>query len=138
MVDKPSVQAVPTKMSLANGTAVASWSSRPCNNGRCVLTYIHPNVSTDGPPTSSAVPANHKAASARPCQRVCETQARQYRSAMEAGSETRLHPVMSGAGVTESAASSKRIVGKLRRLVGVWRGCWQQIGRASCRERVEI
>jgi hypothetical protein len=65
------------------GAEAASWSSRSRNAG-CVLTYIHPNVSTRGPPTSSAVPANHKAASARPHQRICETQARPYRSAMEA------------------------------------------------------
>jgi hypothetical protein len=37
---------------------IASWSSRPCNNGRCAFTYIHPNASTQGPPTSSAVQVN--------------------------------------------------------------------------------
>jgi hypothetical protein len=36
----------------------ASWSSRPCNSGRCVVSYIHPNGSTHGPPTSSAVQVN--------------------------------------------------------------------------------
>src|SRR5271157_3015254 len=37
---------------------IASWSSRPCNNGRCAFSYIRPNASTQGPPTSSAVQVN--------------------------------------------------------------------------------
>jgi len=41
-----------------NGARRASWSSRPCNNGRCVVSHIHPNASTHGPPTSSAVQVN--------------------------------------------------------------------------------
>ena len=36
--------------------AAASWSSRPCNVGRCAISCIHPNVPTHGPPTSSAGP----------------------------------------------------------------------------------
>ena len=40
------------------GAGAASWSSRPCNSGRYVVSYIHPNGSTQGPPTSSAVQVN--------------------------------------------------------------------------------
>src|SRR6266568_5473089 len=43
----------------------ASWSSRPCNQGRCAITYIHPNASTQGPPTSSAVQVNQEEISSR-------------------------------------------------------------------------
>jgi hypothetical protein len=28
-----------------NGTGAASWSSRPCSNGRCAISYIHPDAS---------------------------------------------------------------------------------------------
>src|SRR5712692_3815611 len=38
----------------------ASWSPRPCNQGRCAITYIHRNASTQGPPTSSAVQVNQE------------------------------------------------------------------------------
>ena len=41
------------------GTEAASWSSRPCNGGRCALSSIHPNASRHGPPTSSPVFRNN-------------------------------------------------------------------------------
>src|SRR5688572_21612267 len=42
-------------------------------NGRCLISYIHPNVSTHGPPTSSAVQVNLEMALMRGW--YCSTQA---------------------------------------------------------------
>ena len=36
----------------------ASWSSRPCSVGRCSISYIRQDASTQGPPTSRAVLVN--------------------------------------------------------------------------------
>ena len=40
------------------GTGAASWSSRPCNFGRCFISCIRQDASTQGPPTSRAVLVN--------------------------------------------------------------------------------
>ena len=47
---------------MANFSSVCTGDSflefAALQRGRCVLTYIHPNVSTQGPPTSSVVQVN--------------------------------------------------------------------------------
>ncbi len=50
----------------------ASWSSRPCNQGRCAITHIHSErlspracLPAGRPPTSSAVQVNQEEISSR-------------------------------------------------------------------------
>lgn len=43
---------------ILNDAGAASWSSRPCNSGRCFISCIRPNASGHGPPTSRLVQVN--------------------------------------------------------------------------------
>lgn len=76
---------MPTSTQLAPkfSAAVASWSSRPCFSGRCVLSCILPNVSTPGPASSKRCPGQPQGDSSETVRRLCEAEARSCRSAME-------------------------------------------------------